>query len=97
MQASQSTPQPSQSNYTIDQIKKMEIKDLINVAKELYENGARRRVKKNNTPTEQDVLFSKAYDRLYNNGYTIECILKNLPPKEKPKRMKKVVNEPQSE
>jgi len=92
--------QSSQSKYTIEQIKNMEIKELLNVAKELYNNGARRRVKRNDIVCTDDCLFSKAYDRLYNHGYTIECILKDLPPKErqkKPRKPKQEVNETQSE
>ena len=70
-------------------VQKFYSKDLLHLAKDLYNQGYRRRVKKEAVINEKDVLFSKVYDRSYGKGYTLECILKDLPPKERTKRPRK--------
>src|SRR5579883_3275314 len=76
---------------TIDDIKAMEISELLKLAKHLYASGARRRSRNQVDISEKDALFTKAYDRLYNLGYTVKCIINDLPPQ--PKRQRKPKSE----
>ena len=97
-----SNPQANNSTNTptIEQIKNMNENELLELAHQLHNQGAKRRNSKEKKHQNLIIYIQKLNERLYNKGYRTENIINKSIPTIKPvkkNQKKKSKDEPQSE